>query len=341
MKLLENLGRAPKGARLERIRHSPNYRNDGFQYLVPTEVMSKNVSFVKMMGEFMRRPADTEPKSPMPHVRTDLRNLADGSLVWFGHSSYLLRVDGKNILVDPVFSKSISPIGVMGKAFPGADIYSAADFPDIDLLVITHDHFDHLDFPTIRALLPRVSRCVATLGVGSHLEFWGMAPDRLTELDWWESFEFGGKIKLTSAPSRHFSGRTFKRNQTLWGSFVLETGKHQIYLGGDSGYGPHFKMIGEKYGPFDLALLECGQYGPNWPLIHMFPEETVAASIDLGAKVLFPVHWGKFVLSTHAWNDPIKRAAKKAVEENVRVTAPRIGEVLKLGSENPTEAWWQ
>ncbi|MBL8992944.1 MAG: MBL fold metallo-hydrolase, partial [Spirochaetia bacterium] len=216
-----------------------------------------------------------------------------------------------------------------------------SDLPEIDLLILTHDHFDHLDFTTIAALIPRVKHTLATLGVGSHLEFWGMPTDRITELDWWESFEFSGKIKLTSAPTRHFSGRTFKRNQTLWGSFVLESGKQKIYLGGDSGYGPHFKMIGEKHGPFDLALLECGQYGPNWPLIHMTPEETVLASRELGAKILFPIHWGKFVLSTHAWNDPIKRAAKKAAEENVKLAVPRIGEVLTIAGETRTEAWWE
>lgn len=341
MKLLKNFGQTPAGPRLERVRASKNYRDGSFHYPVPTEVMAKKVSFVKMMGEFLRRPADTEPKNPIPFVKTDLHSLAEESLVWFGHSSYLIRTSGLNILVDPVMSGSISPIGLFGKAFPGANAYSVQDLPEIDFLVLTHDHFDHLDYATLRSVRPKVKRVLATLGVGSHLEFWGMPAEGITELDWWESFEVAGKIKLTSAPSRHFSGRTFKRNQTLWGSFVLESGSKKIYLGGDSGYGPHFKMIGEKHGPFDLALLECGQYGPNWPLIHMFPEETVIASQELGAKVLFPVHWGKFVLSTHAWNDPIRRAAKKAAEEKVRLATPRIGEVLRIGAEKPSEAWWE
>ncbi len=215
------------------------------------------------------------------------------------------------------------------------------DFPDPDMVLITHDHFDHLDYETILKLKSRAKHFYTSLGVASHLVSWGVDREKITELDWWEEASQVEGIKWIAAPARHFSGRTFKRNRTLWSSFILETSGYRIYLGGDSGYDTHFKEIGERYGPFDLALLECGQYNPLWANIHMMPEETVQAALDLKSKLLLPVHWGKFTLSLHPWTDPIQRVTKEAALKGVAITTPMIGEPLVISEDYPVKHWWE
>jgi L-ascorbate metabolism protein UlaG (beta-lactamase superfamily) len=185
-----------------------------------------------------------------------------------------------------------------------------------------------------------VKKVYCSLGISAHLEYWGYNGDIITELDWWESAAMNERMTIIAAPARHFSGRGIKRNQTLWSSFIIKTPSHSIYIGGDSGYDTHFKTIGEKYGPFDIALLEAGQYNPMWPLIHMAPEETVQAAVDLKAKVLMPVHWGKFTLAMHPWDEPIQRILAKAEDLNVQVTSPRIGEMVVIGKNYPDSKWW-
>jgi L-ascorbate metabolism protein UlaG (beta-lactamase superfamily) len=350
MALFPVFGKAPAGERLQRIRQSPNYKQDHFENLIPTEVTLKGTSLVKLLSEYRKRPADTAPADPIPSVHTDLRALpADtDSVVWFGHSSYLLKINGLYILVDPVFSGHASPVSFMAKAFPGTNVYTAADMPDIDLLLLTHDHYDHLDYPTIRQLASRTKHICTSLGVGAHLESWGIAPEKITELDWWESASFttdgrpaGGALHFTATPARHFSGRTFKRGGTLWSGFVLKTGGYSLFLGGDSGYGEHFKMIGDRYGPFDLAILECGQYGKNWPYIHMLPEQTVQAALDLKAAALLPVHWAKFTLALHPWNEPIRRVTAAAEEKGMPIATPLIGQPVPLKGPYPDARWWE
>ena len=288
------------------------------------------------------RPANVSPSAEIPNIRTDLRNLNDknATLVWFGHSSYFLQVNGFKILVDPVFSGNASPFRFFGKAFPGADHYNAEDIPPLDLLIITHDHYDHLDYPSINKLHDKTEKIVTSLGVGAHLETWGVKSEKITELDWWESFEIAPEVKITATPSRHFSGRTFKRAQTLWSSFVLEIADHKIFIGGDSGYDGSFRKIGSKFGPFDLALLECGQYGKYWPQIHMFPEQTVKAGQDLQARKVVPVHWGKFVLSYHPWNEPIQRFTAAAGVAGLDYYVPKVGEALEINENKPQDPWW-
>ena len=207
-------------------------------------------------------------------------------------------------------------------------------------MVLTHDHYDHLDYKTVRKLRSRVKQVYCSLGVSSHLVYWGFDAKKITELDWWDTTKIDSNIELIAAPARHFSGRGLKRGRTFWSSFILRSKNYSIYLGGDSGYDSHFKLIGEKFGPFDLAILESGQYNAWWPLIHMMPEETVQAAIDLKAKLLLPVHWGKFMLGMHPWDEPVKRVLAKAKELVVNVTTPRIGEPLILGGDYPREEWW-
>ena len=382
MALFPVFGKAAAGLRLERIRRSPNYKTDRFENEVPTEVTLKGASIFKMLREYRDRPASTTPERRIPSVRTDLRALPDDkvSLVWFGHSSYLLNVRGTTILVDPVFSANASPVSFMAKAYAGTEVYTAADMPEIDILLLTHDHYDHLDYPTILQLIPKTKLYCTSLGVGAHLESWGVPPGKIVELDWWEGWSvkadgiaavaatngaIGGVVAegrpaevvaegrlaggaavegdvftFTATPARHFSGRSFKRGGTLWSAFVLKTAGYSLFLGGDSGYEEHFKAIGDRFGPFDLAVLECGQYGKNWPYIHMTPEQTARAALDLRAAALLPVHWGKFTLSLHPWSEPVRRIVKAAAEQGLPLAMPLIGQPVVVGGPYPEGGWW-
>ncbi|MBK6838321.1 MAG: MBL fold metallo-hydrolase [Bacteroidetes bacterium] len=335
-------GKNPSGSRLQRIEQSPNYRNGQFQNVEQTSVMA-DVSFVKILKEYFSKPSSVQPQSELPTTKVNLMTLDDAKpvIVWLGHSSYYFSFKGFRMLVDPVLSGNASPFSGIGKAFKGSDVYSVEDFPQLDVLLITHDHYDHLDYKTVLKLIPRVKRIVTALGVGSHLEYWRIESEKITELDWWEIVNINSEIKLSAAPSRHFSGRLFKRAKTLWASFVLEIYDQKIYLGGDSGYGKHFKMIGEKYSGFDLAILDSGQYGKGWPLIHMIPEETVQAGRDLNASVVLPVHWSKFVLSVHPWNEPIKRFVRAAEQAEFKTVTPMIGQPLWYQESAAVPAWWE
>ena len=336
-------GKLPSGKLLEKLRQSPNYNKNGFENLSETPMKPQDVSYWKMITEFMKKRKDAVPPVPIPFVKTDL-TLIDAKypvIVWFGHSSYFMRVKGKNFLIDPVFSGNAAPISFMVKAFKGSNEYKADDMPPIDYLILTHDHYDHLDYKTIRKLKSKVENVYCSLGVSSHLKHWGYPENKIKELDWWQSETLGDDLKLTAAPARHFSGRGIKRNQTLWSSFILESTDHKLFLGGDSGYDMHFKEIGDKHGPFDVAILESGQYNTMWPYIHMMPEETVQAAVDLNAKALLPVHWGKFTLAMHAWDDPIKRVAFAAQTLNQKVYTPMIGEALALDHGFESKNWWE
>ncbi len=338
-------GRLPSGKHLERLKLSPNYKDGAFQNLSPTPMKHEGISYWKMMREFFKKHPDTMPPAKLPFIKTDLASLntSEPVIVWFGHSSYFIRLEDKNFLVDPVFSGNAAPVSFMVKAFPGSNEYDADDMPAIDYLILTHDHYDHLDFKTIRRLKNKVSRIYCSLGISSHLMHWGIDEKIIMELDWWQIEQLNASMQLISAPARHFSGRGIKRGQTLWSSFILKTATHTIYLGGDSGYDSHFLEIGAKYGPFDLVILESGQYNTMWPLIHMMPEEMVQAAVDLKAKALLPVHWGKFRLGMHPWNEPIKRVLSKAQEarHKVQVVIPKIGEPFIIGTQFSGTNWWE
>jgi L-ascorbate metabolism protein UlaG (beta-lactamase superfamily) len=339
-----SFGKLPRGTRLSRIETSPNYRDGKFQNLVPTRTIAEGVSYFSMMTEYFGKGIDREPAEDLPTMKTNLKNIerADPVIVWFGHSSFLIQIKNKKILVDPVFSERPSPVQFAGsKSYAGTMVYTANDFPELDAILITHDHYDHLDYQSISKLKDQTAHFYTPLGVGEHLIHWGVDERKVTELDWWESEIMGDGMHLTSTPARHFSGRGFTRDKTLWTSYVLKTANHCIFLGGDSGYDDAFKVIGEKFGPFDIALLECGQYDVKWPKIHMMPEETVQASIDLKAKVLMPIHWSKFTLGLHPWREPVERALKEADRLGVIVTTPKIGEPLVLGKSLPMDRWWR
>ena len=343
MMITKVFGKIPSGERLEACTKSYHYREGKFQNIEPTSVMRDNVSMFKLFRDFFGKPKSVTPAKEIPFVQTNLLHLDSDkpSIVWFGHSSYLIQSGGINILVDPVFSGHASPFTFFGKSFPGTDNYRVEDFPPIDILLITHDHYDHLDYATILALHPKVNKIVTSLGVGAHLEFWGIEKSKIVELDWWERQAIQAGIEMTAAPARHFSGRGLTRAKTAWSSFVLEIHGYRLFLGGDSGYDAQFKTIGEKYNGFDLAFLECGQYGVDWPNIHMLPEETLKASMDLRAKVLLPVHWAKFALSTHAWNEPPQRLLAAAQKEDQALVIPMIGQIYTLGDHFQQANWWE
>jgi L-ascorbate metabolism protein UlaG (beta-lactamase superfamily) len=335
-------GKSPSGERLNRIAKSPNYRDGQFQNIEPTSLNPNNVSIFRFLSEFLKKPRNVTPATEVPNVKTDLVRLeADKpTIVWFGHSSYLISSKGFNILVDPVLSGYASPVKLFGKTFMGSDNYNPEDFPPIDILIITHDHYDHLDFRTVVRIDAKVKRVIVPLGVGEHLEYWGINKNKIAEIDWWEAVSINSGVEITATPARHFSGRGFVRAKTLWSSYALKIHGYKIFLGGDSGYDNQFKIIGDKFQGFDLALLECGQYGHNWPHIHMHPEDTIRAAKDLNAKIIFPVHWAKFVLANHAWNEPIKRLVISAQIEKQQYVAPLIGQPYTIGAEHQQIIWW-
>ena len=338
---MKQFGKNPSGAHREIVNQSLNYKNGKFDNLLPTRMIPKDVSVMDMMKDYFKTPSDRIPQQIIPSVKTNLNEILSDKpvITWFGHSSYHIFADQKSILIDPVFSGHASPFPFMVKAFKGSDIYSATDFNNIDILILTHDHYDHLDYKCLIQLKTKVKEIVCSLGVAAHLVYWGFDRKIITELDWWESTSIAG-ITLTATPARHFSGRLARRAQTLWSSFVLQTRNHQLFLGGDSGYGDHFNEIGKRFGGFDLALLECGQYNTKWPMIHMMPEETVQANIDLRSKMLLPVHWGKFALAFHSWNEPVKRVTARASQLSVEFTIPKIGQSFTMGEKGFIADWW-
>ncbi len=341
--MFPTFGKDPSGADLKKIQQSPNYRNGKFQNAVPTEMFAEGASMIKTLWRFVNKPKTSRPPKPLPSVKTDLKNIASAKplIVWFGHSSYFIRINGINILIDPVFSGYAAPFSFLNKSFAATHVYTVDDMPVIDVLLITHDHYDHLDYETVTKLRSKVKRVYTSLGVGSHLASWGYDKNIITELDWWQSADIANDLQLTAAPARHFSGRGFKRFTTLWSSFILQTNTYKMYIGGDSGYSASFKEIGDRFGPFDIAILENGQYNIAWRQIHTLPEETVQACIDLRAKVLLPVHWAKFDIALHPWDEPIKRLTAKAKELNVPVTTPQIGEPVLIGEAYPASRWWE
>ena len=336
-------GAGASGSRLQRIQSSPNWKNGAFQNLEETPSLAKGISMPRVMWEFFTaKVALKNPTSPLPAqpVALDSAFLAGNNYVWFGHSSYALSLAGKLIVVDPVFGNYASPFNFGTRAFTGVDGYAARQIPGIDLLLITHDHYDHLDHRTIRALLPNIGHVVCPLGVGAYLERWGVAADRITELDWHERTT-RGKLDITAVPSRHFSGRGFVRNTTLWSAFAIQAPGLRILVGGDSGYGNHFAEIGRQYGPFDWAILENGQYDVKWPYIHMLPEELPLAAADLRSAQVLPVHNSKFALAQHAWFAPMEDVLKAGSADTLRFPEP--GRVLPLDSNYGTwtEFWWR
>ena len=297
-----------------------------------------------LIRSLLEKRTGTEPSRPIPSLRPDLSTLngIGDVIIWLGHSSFLIRLGGKTILIDPVFSDHASPVSFSTRAFAGTTPCSALDMPDIDILLISHDHWDHLDYPTVTALGSRIKQIVCGLGTGAHFRRWGFDGNIIREADWGECVVRDGAVRISLVTSAHYSGRSLTRNKSLWAGFVLESPKRRIFFSGDSGYGPHFTAIGKTFGAPDIALLDCGQYNERWKYIHMTPEEAVRAAKDLGARAIMPAHVGKFALSTHPWDAPFRRILEACQKHSMTLLTPRIGELFDMENTLPVfPRWWE
>ncbi len=337
-------GKNPDGNRLERIKQSPNYKDGRFVNFSESPIYSgKENVIVEAFRFFLKKVEYRNPVDTLPIIKTDLKAFPANSdvLVWLGHSSYFMQIAGKKILVDPVLSGNAAPFKSMNQAFRGTDWYKADDIPVIDYLIITHDHWDHLDYQTLLKLKDKTRQIICPLGVGSHIEYWGFDAAKITELDWYENVLGNSDWAIHATPARHFSGRGLSGNKTLWASYVLSTPTTTIFIGGDSGYDEFFAEIGIKFGPVDLAILEMGQYHENWKYIHMLPAQFFKAANDLKAKRVLPVHNSKFALGKHAWFDPLQTITELGKSNDKPLLTPMIGEPVDLTSTNQTfTTWW-
>jgi L-ascorbate metabolism protein UlaG (beta-lactamase superfamily) len=344
LNLAPRSGKPPHGKHLERVIASPNYHGDRFVNTVTTGIGNGEGSMVNSLKRWLFERDARSPRRPLPtgwqtpHVFTPVSD-SGITVTWFGHSTALVQFEGKNILLDPMFSNVSSPFPIFGKRFATDAPLPVDALPDLDVVVISHDHYDHLDYESILKIQDKTVRFVVSLGLASHLEYWGVPSAKITELDWWQSAEFDS-LFIAATPARHFSGRRRPQaNNTLWSSWVIKGAAHALFFSGDGGHSDQFKEIGRKYGPFDIALMECGQYNQAWADIHMMPEETVLACLDVGGKLLMPIHWGAFDLSLHSWKEPPTRLTAEAHRLNVPLALPLIGEKFDIASP-PTAHWW-
>lgn len=326
-----SFGRLPRGERLERVKNSPNYKNGHFVNEEETVTMTSDKGFFSSMKDFLfTKYPDTVPTEPVPSIKTDLKSIPkdEECIVWFGHSSYLLQTGGVRFLVDPVFLQS-SPVWFANKPFPGSSVFTPDDMPEIDYLVISHDHWDHLDYKTAKKMVDKCDKAIVPLGVGEDFEYWGWPKSKIIELDWNESANLKNGVKIDCLPTRHFSGRGLVSAKTLWASYMVLSPKNTVFLGGDGGYDGRFKRYGGQY-DIDWAILENGQYSKDWSQIHCLPEQILAAAQELRAKHILTVHWGKFCLSTHPWTEPLENARKMKEAGLDVVTEQIIGQKFEL-----------
>ncbi len=358
-RLSPRIGGDPAGERLARIQAQPNFKDGTLHNLEPTDMNMPATTMLKVMWTMLRGADGREPARALPvepFDREAWERIPDDEvgIAWFGHSCVLLKIDGLTFLTDPVFGERASTFTFAGpKRFAYTEHMRVSMLPLIDVVLLSHDHYDHLCYETIHDLIvlrmsgaahdrpKRKLRFIAALGVGAHLEKWGVDPARITELAWWEEAQVG-PVKVTLTPTRHFTGRSLtNRFSTLWGAFVLQGTTKRLYFGADSGYSASFKEVGSRFGPFDLALLECGAYSEFWPQIHMFPEETAQAALDLKARVLMPIHWGKFALGLHPWKESIERITRVPEGSRPSLLTPRIGRIVTGIDPARSERWWE
>jgi len=340
-------GAAMSGARLERANANPQYRDGRFVNVQP----ETPTGFGDIVGYIVRQFSGDEvrvPPAPLPVLAVDQAALAAAPpasglrAFWIGHASVYVEVDGLRLLLDPVFAERVSPISVGPKRFHPPPI-ALADLPPIDAVLVSHDHYDHLDMETVRALAARGTRFFVPLGIGAHLERWGVPLAQIEEMEWWQKKTLGG-VELVCTPTRHYSGRSLgDRSATLWSSWSVLGPRHRFFYSGDTGYSRHFEEIGARLGPFDIAFVKIGAYGPGapWADIHMPPEQAVQAHREVRAKRMFPVHWSTFNLAYHDWDEPIRRTVAEARRTGVELVTPRLGEWVDADREFASTPWWE
>lgn len=330
----------------KRFAQSGNWDGKKFINLEKTGMSVKLSTIPKLLYRQIFKTAGKRPETFLPILPFDKEKFLSPSdktkFIWYGHSVLLLRMSEKNILIDPMFGSNAAPIAPFSiNRFSKDTLQIIDDLPEIDAVFISHDHYDHLDLGSFEKLIPKTKHFYTALGDARDLVGWGVEPKKITEFDWWDTQDFD-EIKITFTPSRHFSGRGFgDRFKSLWGGWVLNNGKENIYFSGDGGYGKHFKEVGERLGPFGIGFMECGQYNENWHLIHMYPEGTVQASKDAKVKVAVPIHWGGFPLSLHKWKEPAERFTAGAEKEKINYSTPQLGEIFSIDSQNKTTKWWE
>ena len=343
-----NFGTRPSDQEKEKFRSSKQFNAEkgSFENSRPEVYANMRENSVDwgVITEWFSEGVDRVPKQKLPEIKPNMKQFLQHSedlkIIWFGHSSFLLNMDGKLVLVDPVFSGSASPVPFLAPSFQKS-VLDLGELPEIDYILLSHDHYDHLDMESIKFFVDKKGIFIAPLGVSSHLRGWGIDKSRIIEKDWWESVKLDG-VEFIATPAQHFSGRNgIIENETLWASWVIQSKNHKIYFSGDSGYDTHFKEIGEKYGPFDVAFIESGQYNEKWRGVHLFPEEAVVAFHDLKAKKFFPVHWGMFELAFHPWYDPIEKLFKLSKEKNFDLIAPKLGQIVNIEQDYFLETWWK
>jgi L-ascorbate metabolism protein UlaG (beta-lactamase superfamily) len=345
---MKSLGRKPEGARLERIKASPLWAGEQFRNVHPIipGLRDPNAS-MPTIRDFICGGERRTPLAPLPSMNPlqAWRKPAASGLraTWLGHSTVLIEIDGLRVLTDPVWGPRASPSRLAGpKRFQPVPVH-LREMPPLDLVIVSHDHYDHLDYPTIRELAKRDVPFVTSLGVGAHLEAWGVAPERIVELDWWESHDLPNtSLTLTAAPSQHFSGRGLHdRNATLWSSFVIRSQRHGVFFSGDTGLTAEYQSIRERLGPFDLVMLEVGAFHPAWGDIHLGPQNALTASALLGNAPFLPIHWGTFSLAMHAWDQPAEALLQLGPKAGAQLVMPRLGEPVEPSHAERLEAWWR
>jgi L-ascorbate metabolism protein UlaG (beta-lactamase superfamily) len=346
---MKSFGERAQGERLERMRASPRWHGDGFRNVHPRLPGLRDPSAARpTLTDFLCGGTRRVPGGDLPSIDPrDAWRRAPGSglrATWLGHSTVLIEIDGLRVLTDPVWGTRASPFRLLGpKRFQPAPL-RLRQMPAVDVVVISHDHYDHLDFPTIRALARHSAvPFVTSLGVGAHLQAWGVAPERITELDWWESHRVAGTaLTISAAPSQHFSGRGLKdRNATLWSSLVMRSERHAVFFSGDTGLTTEYAAIRERFGPFDLVMLEVGAFHPSWGDIHLGPKNALEAHALLGGGALLPVHWGTFSLAMHAWDEPAETLLALAEPRGATLLMPRLGEAVEPAHAAPVVPWWR
>ena len=335
-------GRLPQSKAMQRIEASPNFRNGKFQNRVPR--LEQPSFFQALINFFTTKIENQRPTKPIPTMKTNLKELnrSENIMVWLGHSSIFIQVDGVRILVDPALVTA-SPVWFFNRPFEGAIIYSPDDIPDIDYLLITHDHFDHLDFHTVKRLRNRIGTVITGLGTGEHFRRWRFPNENIIELDWNEQHALSANITLHALPAEHFSGRTrVSANQSLWLSFMIEAPSKTIFISGDTGYGEHFTEIGKQFPNIDLALFEFGSYAYGYRDIHTYPDHFPLAVRALNAKRNFATHSSTFALGTHAWYEPLEIVAKLNETDEFNFITPKIGELIFLNDcSQQFSKWWR